>query len=83
MQFEESRQKKMSEICPFVDSSKGIQIDEAQINVNKLSFGIIMLGGIRSTFDITLDKNKLEDLKVIYESVGSKSSVMYMIGPLL
>lgn len=82
MQFEESSQKKLHEICPFMDSSKGVQIDEDQINVNKLSYGIIMLGSIKSTFNITLDKSKVEDLKLIYESVG-KSGVVYLIGPLL
>lgn len=71
MQFEESSQKKIHEICPFMNSSNGVQIDEDQINVNKLSYGIIMLGSIKSTFNITLDKHRVEDLKVIYGSAGS------------
>ena len=52
------------------------------MNVNKLSFGIIMLGSIKSTFNITLDKSKVEDLKEIYNKAGI-GSAMYLVGPLL
>lgn len=82
MQFEESSQKKVHEICPLMDATKGVHIDEEAMNVNKLSFGIIMLGSIKSTFNITLDKSKVEDLKVIYGSAG-RSSAVYLVGPLL
>lgn len=82
MQFEESSAKKLHEICPAMDATRGVQIKEEQMNVNKLSFGIIMLGSIKSTFNITLDKSKVEDLKVIYGNAG-RSSAVYLIGPLL
>ena len=41
-----------------------------------------MLGANKSTFNITLDKNKVEDLKVIYGAAG-KSGAVHLLGPFL
>jgi hypothetical protein len=49
----------MDQICEFIDASKGILLNEDQINVKKLSFGIIMLGTLKMNLTLKLDRNKI------------------------
>jgi len=49
-------------VCPFVDATQGVVVKEESINVNKISFGIIMLGTIKVTATMKFEGSSSEDL---------------------
>ena len=59
-------------------------MNEDQINVKKLSFGIIMLGTLKMNLTLKLDRNKIQELNMIYgSSVAQLSSFIYYFGPFI
>ena len=82
LQFDKCLDKKFKDICPFMDASQGIIIDETQIDVNKLSFGIIMIGSVKAKITLNLEKTSLDELNLV-SSHGATSQFLSWISPLL
>ena len=62
--YEKKVKKKSFEICKQIDARSGIKLDSNRISVNKISFGIIMLGSIRCQLTLQLEKTRLVDLDI-------------------
>jgi len=75
--------KELKDICPFMDASRGIVIDETQIDVNKLSFGIIMLGSVKAKITLNLEGiSSLNDLDLV-SSNRAVRTIFNWIAPFL
>jgi hypothetical protein len=48
------------ETCSLIDASKGIVFDEKELQFDKISFGIIMLGTIKTTLTFKLQKRAFD-----------------------
>jgi hypothetical protein len=62
--YDKKFNKKSYEICTEIDARGGIKIEENRISINKISFGIIMLGSIRCQLTLQLEKTRLIDLDI-------------------
>ena len=47
----------IAKICPFINARDGVKVDEAAINLKKISYQIIMLGMIKATVSLRFDRN--------------------------
>ena len=47
----------IAKIYPFIDARDGVKVDEAAINLKKISYQIIMLGMIKATVSLRFDRN--------------------------
>jgi len=55
----------MQDVCQITDASKSIIIDNKQANLNKFSFGVIMLGTIKMNLSLSLDPSKLSEMNTV------------------
>lgn len=58
--FEIFMKQSREQTCPMIDGSKGIVFDEKLLNVDKISFGIIMLGTIKTNLTFKLQKKAFD-----------------------
>jgi hypothetical protein len=58
--YEEAFLLSREDTCPMVDASKGIVFDEKNLNFDKISFGIIMLGSIKTNLTFKLNRRAFE-----------------------
>ena len=58
----------MQDVCQITDAKKSIKIDNQQANLNKFSFGVIMLGTIKMKLSLSLDPSKLSEMNTVQGS---------------
>ena len=80
--FDDIKDSKRSEICPYVDASPRFLIDESKLKVRKISFGIIMLGSIKMSLTLQLEKTRRLDREIATNS-PALSGVLYLLAPVV
>ena len=48
-----------------MDAKGGVKVDEAAIDLKKISFNVIMLGMIKATVSLRFDRNQVEEANII------------------
>lgn len=66
-----------------MDATQGIRIDESKIGVKKMSFGIIMIGAVKVTVNLQLDRAGVDEITMMYQRFNEASFMLYMMGPLI
>jgi len=84
--FKKSLTVQRKDLCPVIDASQGIVFDEKQINVDKVSFGMIHIASIHTQltfklqkksfdFDFTNPRAMFGILNMIYPFISSLASI--------
>jgi hypothetical protein len=80
--FDDIKDSTRSEICPYVDASPRFLIDESKLKVNKISFGIIMLGSIKMSLTLQLTRTRRLDRELATTSAAF-NGVLYLVAPVV
>jgi hypothetical protein len=74
----------MQDVCQITDAKKSIKIDNQQANLNKFSFGVIMLGTIKMKLSLSLDPSKLSEMNTVQgSSIEYINDTIQYLGPFI